>query len=104
MLGQSPESDNQIWHAPSAPAITGKQFIELAADVFGVEPRYGQINKFMLWMAGLFNKVIMGTVEMYYQYDHDYVFDSTKFEKAFNVQPTLYRDGIQHLAQTQFKR
>ncbi len=104
LLGQSPESDNQIWHAPSAPAITGKQFIELAADVFGVEPRYGQINKFMLWMAGLFNKVIMGTVEMYYQYDHDYVFDSTKFEKAFNVRPTSYRNGIQHLAQTQFKR
>lgn len=104
LLGQTPESDNQIWHAPSAPAITGKQFIELAADVFGAKPDYSSINKIMLWMAGLFNKTIMGTVEMYYQYNRDYIFDSSKFEKAFNIKPTTYREGFTHLAQTQFKR
>ncbi|MBE9585216.1 NAD-dependent epimerase/dehydratase family protein [Mucilaginibacter sp. JRF] len=104
LLGQTPDSDNQIWHAPSAPALTGKQFIELAADVFKVEPKFSSINKLMLWMAGLFNKTIMGTVEMYYQYDHDYIFDSSKFEKAFGIKPTTYLEGISQLSQTQFKR
>ncbi|MCC8409752.1 NAD-dependent epimerase/dehydratase family protein [Mucilaginibacter sp. UR6-1] len=104
LLGQTPESDNQIWHAPSAPALTGKQLIELAAGEFGVAPKFTSINKAMLWMVGLFNKTVMGTVEMYYQYDHDYIFDSSKFEKAFGIKPTTYRDGISHLAQTQFKR
>ena len=58
----------------------------------------------MLWLVGLFNKVIQGTVEMFYQYDHDYIFDSTKFERFFNVKPTAYEDGIKHLSETLFKQ
>ena len=37
---------------------------------------------------------------MYYQYDHDYNFNSDKFEKAFNFKPTAYRDGIKLLSET----
>ncbi|HEY0246040.1 MAG TPA: NAD-dependent epimerase/dehydratase family protein, partial [Mucilaginibacter sp.] len=91
LLGQDPYSDNQIWHLPTAPPLTGKQFIELAAGVYHVKPQYMAINKLLLFIAGLFNKVVMGTVEMYYQYSHDYIFDSSKFEKAFNFKPTSYR-------------
>jgi len=40
---------------------------------------------------------------MYYQYDHNYIFNSDKFEKFFNVKPTTYRDGIVELSQTLFK-
>lgn len=103
LLGQRPEADNQIWHLPTAPALTGKQMIEIAANVFNTKPRYMTVNKLMLQIIGLFNKVIGGTAEMYYQYDHDYIFDSTKFEKAFNIKPTTYQQGIQHLSQTLFK-
>jgi hypothetical protein len=31
---------------------------------------------------------------MLYQNEHDYLFDSTKFGKAFNFIPTSYQDGI----------
>jgi len=103
LLGQRPGVDNQVWHLPTAPALTGKQLIEMAAGIFNIKPRYMTVNKLMLQMMGLFNKVIGGTAEMYYQYDHDYVFDSTKFEKAFNVKPTTYKQGILHLSQTFFK-
>src|SRR5260221_3911103 len=68
LLGQNPESDNQIWHMPTAQALPGKQFIEMAARIYKVEPNYMAINKFMVWSFGLFNKVVMSTVEMYYQY------------------------------------
>lgn len=104
LLGQHPEADNQIWHLPTAPSLTGMQFIEIAAGIFNTKPRYMTVNKLMLQTMGLFNKVIGGTVEMYYQYDHDYIFDSTKFEKAFNVKPTTYQQGILHLSQTLFKQ
>jgi nucleoside-diphosphate-sugar epimerase len=57
LLGQHPESDNQVWHMPTAPAITGKQFIEMAARIYGVKPKVFAVNKFMLWAYGLFNKV-----------------------------------------------
>ncbi len=103
LLGQHPESDNQIWHMPTAPALTGKQLIEITARIYKVKPSYFAINKFFLWAYGLFNKVVMGTVEMYYQYNHDYIFDSSKFEKAFNFKPTSYEDGIREMAETVYK-
>lgn len=100
LLGETPEADNQIWHVPTAKPITGTQFLELAASIYGVAPKYMRINKLMLQTIGLFNKLIRGTVEMYYQTDHDYIFDSTKFENYFKVKPTSYRDGFMELSKT----
>jgi nucleoside-diphosphate-sugar epimerase len=97
LLGQNPDSDNQIWHLPTAPAITGKQFLDIAARVYEVKPKYMRLTKWMLWLIGLFNKLVMGTVEMYYQTDHDYIFDSSKFEKAFNFKPTSYEKGVEEV-------
>jgi nucleoside-diphosphate-sugar epimerase len=103
LLGQNPDSDNQIWHLPTVPAISGKQLIELTANIYKGKPGYFAIKKYMLWIYGLFNKVVMGTVEMYYQYNHDYIFDSSKFEKAFKFKPTSYEDGIKEMSETLYK-
>jgi len=103
LLGQNPQSDNQIWHAPTAAPLNGKEFINMAANIYQVKPKFMSINKFMLWVFGLFNKVVAGVVEMYYQYDHDYNFNSDKFEKAFNFKPTSYEDGIRHMSKTLYK-
>lgn len=104
LLGQQPESDNQIWHVPTAAPLTGIQFMQLAADVFKTKPRYSNINKLMMQLFGLFNPMVKNSVEMYYQYDHDYNFNSDKFEQFFNVKPTTYRDGMVELSQTLFKK
>ena len=104
LLGQNPQSDNQIWHAPTAAPLTGKEFIEMAANIYHVKPKFMLISKFMLWIFGLFNKNAGGVVEMYYQYDHDYNFNSAKFEKFFNVKPTSYQDGIKHMSETFYKK
>ncbi|MCO5934067.1 NAD-dependent epimerase/dehydratase family protein [Mucilaginibacter sp. RB4R14] len=103
LLGQHPESDNQIWHLPTAPVMKGQQFLELAARIYGVKPKFMRVPKFMLWILGLFDKLIAGTVEMYYQTDHDYIFNSDKFEKAFNFKPTSYEDGVKEVARTIYK-
>lgn len=100
LLGQNPSSDNQIWHMPTATAITGKQFIEMTAKIYGTDPKYFAINKLMMQGYGLFNKIVGEMVEMYYQYDHDYIFDSSKFEKAFNVKPTSYAEGVKLMSET----
>ena len=104
LLGQNPKSDNQIWHLPTAAPLTGNDFIQLVAKTYKVAPKYMPINKVMLWLVGLFQKVVMGTVEMYYQYDHDYIFNSDKFEKYFKVKPTSYEDGIKELSETLYAR
>ncbi len=35
---------------------------------------------------------------MLYQYDSDYLFDSSKFEKKFNFKPITYTEGIKETA------
>jgi nucleoside-diphosphate-sugar epimerase len=103
LLGQTPSADNQIWHMPTAPAMTARQFMELAAGIYGVEPKYFAINKLMLRIYGLFNKLVGEMAEMYYQYDHDYIFNSNKFEKTFDIKPTSYADGIKLMSETLYK-
>ena len=88
---------------PTAQPLAGKQFINLAAATYHTAPKFFPVNKAMLWIYGLFNKTVMGTVEMYYQYNHDYIFDSSKFEKAFDVRPTSYEVGIKEMAETIYK-
>jgi hypothetical protein len=94
-LAEDETSGNQVWHLPTATALTGKQLIELAARIFDTQPRYMEVNKLFLNTIGLFNKLIRETAEMYYQYEFDYDFSSAKFEKAFNIFPTSYEKGIE---------
>ena len=102
-LAKDPQSNNQIWHLPTAAPRTGIEFIRLAAQAFNMKPEYKTINKFMLSAIGLFNKLIGETAEMYYQYNHDYIFSSAKFEKQYGTKPTSYEAGIKNLANTLFK-
>ena len=43
---------------------------------------------------GLFVPVLRENMEMLYQFEHDYRFDSSKVERAFGLAPTAYREGI----------
>lgn len=43
---------------------------------------------------GLFVPVLRENMEMMYQFDHDYRFDSSKIERAYGLAATPYRDGI----------
>lgn len=58
----------------------------------------------MVRIAGLFMPVMRETVEMMYQYDRDYVFDSSKFEKRFSFTPCPYREGIRKIVETDYRQ
>jgi len=95
LLGNTTSAFNQIWHLPTDKnVLTGKEFIEIAAKAFGVEPRHTVLKKWVIQMVGMFVPVVKESMEMLYQNEHDYLFDSTKFEKKFNFTPTSYKDGI----------
>jgi nucleoside-diphosphate-sugar epimerase len=95
ILGNSPEAFNQTWHAlTSNERITGEAFVRLACEKAGRPYALQVLPKFGVRMVGFFVPVLREMVEMMYQFEEDYVFDSTKIERAFNVSPTTYRDGI----------
>lgn len=95
ILGNTEDAYNQIWHLPTDKnALTGKQFIEMAAKEFGVAPKYTLLKKWILRMVGMFNKIIKESNEMLYQNEFDYLFDSSKFDKRFDFKTTTYEEGI----------
>lgn len=53
-----------------------------------VEPRYSVLPVWMMGVLGLFVPILKESNEMLYQYDRDYVFDSTKFEQTFGIKPS----------------
>jgi len=103
MLGNSVDAWNQIWHLPTAKnPPTGKEWVEAIAGELGVKPKFQVATKFMVKVLGLFVPIMKEMVEMMYQNDRDYVFDSSKFEKQFNFKPTLYEDGIKEMIRLDF--
>ncbi len=98
ILGNDSKADNQVWHLPTAiEPPTGRQWIEAFAKEMNVKPRVQLASKTMVKIFGWFNPIMKEFVEMLYQYDRDYVFDSSKFEKMFNFNPTSYVDGIKQI-------
>jgi nucleoside-diphosphate-sugar epimerase len=95
LLAGSDVAWNQTWHVPTAPnPPTGKEFITMVAHEFGVEPKYRVLKRPLLKIIGLFDSNIKESYEMLYQSDSDYLFDSTKFTKAFHSEATSYPEGI----------
>jgi nucleoside-diphosphate-sugar epimerase len=95
ILGNTDVAFNQVWHLPTAAnPLTGKEWIEQIAGALGVKPRYQNVPKFMVRVIGLFVPIMKEVVEMMYQYERDYVFNSSKFEKHFDFRATPYSEGI----------
>jgi nucleoside-diphosphate-sugar epimerase len=95
ILGNTPDAYGQVWHLPTAGnPPTGKEWIEKIAAEIEVKPKVQVVPKWLASMMGLFIPVMGELAEMMYQYDKDYVFDSSKFEKRFDFVPTSYDVGI----------
>jgi nucleoside-diphosphate-sugar epimerase len=95
LLGNTPDSYNQVWHLPTdSTRLTGKDWIELFAREMNVAPKYSVLPPFMISILGLVIPFMKELREMLYQYDQDYVFDSSKFEKRFGIKATTPAAGV----------
>lgn len=96
LLGNTADAYGQVWHAPTAGnPLTGKEFMRLSSQQFQVEKEPQMVAKWMIRMLGVFLPVLRESVEMLYQYDRDYLFNSTKFTQRFpDFKITSYSDGI----------
>lgn len=103
ILGNTEDAFNQVWHLPTvANPFTGKEWVEAIAKELGVAPKFQTVPKFLVRIIGLFIPIMKEMVEMMYQYDRDYVFDSSKFKKRFDFTPMSYLDGIKEIVNHDF--
>ena len=95
MLGNTDDAYNQVWHMPTSKTpLRGKQWIELIAGMLNKPYRFIVIPKWVFAMSGLFVPFMRELSEMSYQFDRDYIFNSTKFERHFGYTPLEPGEGI----------
>ncbi len=99
LLGNTPDAFGEVWHLPTAHnPMNANEWIKAIAEELGAKPGVQAAPKWMVSIMGLFNPFMKEFVEMMYQYDRPYVFDSGKFEKRFAFKPTSYLEGIREIA------
>jgi nucleoside-diphosphate-sugar epimerase len=100
LLGNTKSAFNQTWHAlTSKERLSGEALVRLACEAahrpYGIQA----LPKTGVRLLGWFVPVLRELVEMMYQFEEDYLFDSTKFENAFQQSATPYREGIARMMQ-----
>jgi nucleoside-diphosphate-sugar epimerase len=97
LLGNTDDAYNTIWHLPTDKnTLTGREFIELFSKEMKVSNKLVVMPMWMVKLAGIFVPVLKEMREMMYQYDRDYFFDSSKFDKRFNFKTTTYQEGVRN--------
>jgi nucleoside-diphosphate-sugar epimerase len=95
LLGNTADAYNQVWHLPTDKnTLTGKEMIALFAKEMNVESKISILPMWLLKILGVFIPMMKEMPEMMYQYDRDYFFDSSKFDKRFNFRTTTYQEGV----------
>ena len=94
-LGNTPSAYGQVWHAvTSKEPMTGEHYVRVACELAGRPYGLQAAPRWLLRLMALYTPVLRENMEMLYQFEHDYRFDSTKAERALGLTPTAYRDGI----------
>ncbi|XEG69706.1 NAD-dependent epimerase/dehydratase family protein [Pseudomonas sp. abacavir_1] len=95
-LGNASDTFGQTWHLPcDDDRLTYKQFVALASEIFGREPAYKVLGKWTLTAVGLISKQVRELRELLPRYEHDNLFDSSKYKQRFpDFKVTTYRQGL----------
>lgn len=95
LLGIANDTYNQIWNLPvSSEALTGRQWAALFAGYLKADPAVQVIPAWGVKALGIFMPVLRESAEMLYQYDREYVVDSSKFNKRFSYVPKENAEGV----------
>ena len=98
ILGNTPDAYNQVWHLPTDKnTLTGEEWVSLFNKEMNSSKKVMVLPMFMLRILGIFMPFMREMPEMMYQYDRDYFFDSSKFNKHFNFTPTSYETGVRQI-------
>jgi nucleoside-diphosphate-sugar epimerase len=101
LLGNTPDAYNQEWHLPTTrEKLTTHDWIDLIAKELNTKARVQQVPSFVLNILGIFVPIMREFPEMLYQYEQDYIFDSSKFEKRFGITATAPAEGVKKLIES----
>lgn len=97
LIGNTPDAFGQTWHLPvdqSHP--TYKEFLALISEIYRKELKHSVIPKLVFKIGSIFNKKLKELLELLPRYEHDNLFDDSKFRARFpDFKVTSYKQGIE---------
>ncbi|MCT4328090.1 NAD-dependent epimerase/dehydratase family protein [Elizabethkingia anophelis] len=106
LIGNTPDAFGQTWHLPvDKTHPTYREFIGTASGIYGKDLKYSVVPKFVFSIGALFNKKMKELLELLPRYEHNNVFDDSKFRKRFpEFKVTSYKQGIEQIKKEQFQQ
>lgn len=103
LIGNTPDAYGQTWHLPiDSSHPTYKEFIAMASKIYGKQLKYSVVPKFVFKIGSKFDKKVKELLELLPRYEHDNLFDDSKFRNRFpDFQVTTYKDGIEQIRNEQ---
>lgn len=98
ILGERDEANGQVWHIPSPPTITTREFLTMVYEEAGHPLNLTIIPAWMIRLMGLISP-LSGLAENFYQFQETYVMDHRKFAQAFGDISTPLRPAIRETVQ-----
>lgn len=97
LLGNTPSAYNQTWHLPTSHRVPYMgEIVEYAKEELMRKVKISVLPLWQIKLAGTFIPEIGESIEMMYQYDRDYLFDSGRFQAEFHYIPITYDYGVKH--------
>lgn len=78
----------RAWHAPCAPAVSQNEMARIAAATVGHTGTAKAAPLWMLRLLGVFVPPVRETIEMLYEFDDEFVVDSSAFTAHFGMSAT----------------
>lgn len=94
ILAQADSAYGQAWHIPNPRTVSQKEFIEVMGKVMKEDLGVSVPPKVILRLMGLFVKPVGEMIEMLYEFEHDFIVDTSKFEGQFGNIATPLEDAI----------
>jgi nucleoside-diphosphate-sugar epimerase len=93
-LGTDDRASGGVWHLPGPETATTRQLLTLIAGELGHPVGVRSVPKLALRALGLVNPLMRGLVEMSYEFEADFVLDTTKYQTAFGSAGTPLHTAV----------
>ena len=93
-LGLADDTDGQVWHVPSAPAVSLREVIARIAELAGTRVRLVGLPRVGVRVAAWFDPAVRELLELGFQWDRPYLVSHDKFAARFGARPTPLDAGL----------
>lgn len=94
LLDAPEDAYGQAWHVPTAPTLTLRKHLQIAADALGVPLKLTVVPGWAAKPLGLFVPFVREGIEMQFLFDRPYIVDASKFRARFWSDVVPFETGL----------